>query len=153
MAEAQAEAAIRAVASADAARADASAQAQERLADATRMAQQGAQVAATCAARSGVATTQGEAVHLGMRDRYERDAVDKLMLDWWLLAVAREAGAAQDALHALQRRIRNARRARTYAGAAPVRCSHEAAAAIRASSGRAEQLLTLVVLRRLGSSR
>ena len=48
--------------------------------------------AAECARRNGVITTQGDAVHLGAAGQLKPMDVDKLMLDWWLLAVAREAG-------------------------------------------------------------
>ena len=48
--------------------------------------------AAACARRNGVITTRGDAVHLGAASHPKTADVDKLMLDWWLLAVAREAG-------------------------------------------------------------
>jgi hypothetical protein len=48
--------------------------------------------AAECARRNGVITTRGDAVHLGAASHLKKADVDKLMLDWWLLAVAQEAG-------------------------------------------------------------
>lgn len=48
--------------------------------------------AAECAHRNGVVTTRGDAVHLGATSQLRQTDVDKLMLDWWLLAVSREAG-------------------------------------------------------------
>lgn len=48
--------------------------------------------AAACARRNGVLTTAGDAVHLGHSASLAAGDVDKLMLDWWLLAHAREAG-------------------------------------------------------------
>ena len=46
-----------------------------------------------CAARNGVHTTDGEAIHLGTQDDYCRSDVDKLMLDWWLMSRARRAAS------------------------------------------------------------
>jgi len=48
--------------------------------------------AAECARRNGVITTRGDAVHLGAASQLKPMDIDKLMLDWWLLAVAQEAG-------------------------------------------------------------
>ena len=48
--------------------------------------------AAECARRNGVITTTGDAVHLGAASQLKQGNVDKLMLDWWLLATIPEAG-------------------------------------------------------------
>ena len=45
-----------------------------------------------CAVRNGVLTTEGRAVHLGSAHTFPREHIDKVMLDWWLLASATEAG-------------------------------------------------------------
>ena len=44
-----------------------------------------------CAVRNGVLTTEGRAVHLGSAHTF-LEHIDKVMLDWWLLASATEAG-------------------------------------------------------------